>query len=70
VRETGEIYLFRHGAPMQGGGTVKLMHGRFSEFEMRRALRGYRDVVGRRDSLAWFLERVGGEPVTPLAAAA
>ena len=70
VEETGEIYLFRHGAPMKGGGTVKLVHGRFSEFEMRRAMRGYRDVVGRRGSLAWFLERLGGEQFTPLAAAA
>ena len=70
VEETGEIYLFRHGAPLQGGGTVELVRGRFSELDLRRAMRGYRDVVGRRGSLAWFLERVRGDEYVPLAAAA
>jgi hypothetical protein len=67
VHETGEIYLFRHGSPFEGGGTVKVVRRRFSLYEVQRELRGYREVVGRRESLAWFLDRVG-EPSVPAAA--
>jgi hypothetical protein len=63
VQGTGEVYLFRHGAPLEGGGTVKVIRRRFSLYELQRELRGYREVVGRRESLAWFLERVGESPM-------
>jgi hypothetical protein len=58
VQETGEVYLFKHGHPLDGGGTVSLLDRRFGLGELQRALSGYRDVVGRSGSLVWFLERV------------
>jgi hypothetical protein len=60
IQETGEVYLFRHGRPGQGGGTVELIDGLFGLGELHAAIRGYGEVCGRRDSLAWFLGRVSG----------
>jgi hypothetical protein len=57
VQETGEVYLFRHGAPTAGGGRVDVLDRRFGLGELQRALAGYRDVVGRPGSLSWFLDR-------------
>ena len=57
VQETGEVYLFRHGAPMAGGGRVDLLARRFGLGELQRALQGYRDVCGRPGSLSWFFAR-------------
>lgn len=59
IQETGEVYLFRHGHPMEGGGTVDLVARRFGLGELHAALSGFSEVCGRRDSLAWFLDRVG-----------
>lgn len=67
IQETGEVYLFRHGLPADGGGTVDLVDRRFGLGELHTAIRGYGEVCGRRGSLAWFLDRVSGRP---LAAAA
>jgi hypothetical protein len=68
VQETGEVYLFKHGHPLDGGGEVSVMARRFGLGELQRALGGYRDVCGRSGSLVWFLERVA-EPA-PVALAA
>ena len=57
VQETGEVYLVKHGHPMEGGGTVDVLARRFGLGELHVALRGYADIVGRRGSLAWFLDR-------------
>jgi hypothetical protein len=68
VQETGEVYLFKHGHPLDGGGTVAVMERRFGLGELQAALRGFREVCGRPTSLVWFLERVSHG--APLAAAA
>ena len=68
VQETGEVYLFRHGDPLDGGGTVDVLPRRFGLGELHAALRGYADVVGGRRSLDWFLERTGTRPVIAAAA--
>ena len=60
VQETGEVYLFRHGHEQEGGGTVHLLARRFGLGELHRELKGYAAVCGRRDSLRWFLDRLGG----------
>jgi len=60
IQETGEVYLFRHGNPVEGGGTVHLLSRRFGLGELHSALKGYAVVCGRRDSLRWFLDRLGG----------
>jgi hypothetical protein len=67
VQETGEIYLFRHGHALDGGGTVQVLARCFGLGELHAALSGYAEVCGRRDSLAWFLERTA--PRTEAAAA-
>jgi hypothetical protein len=69
VQETGEVYLYRHGHPTAGGGTVDVLARRFGLGELHVALRGYAEVCGRRRSLAWFLERVGGGRAAAAAAA-
>lgn len=68
VQETGEVYLYKHGHALDGGGTVAVMDRRFGLGELQAALRGFREVVGRPGSLVWFLERVSHG--APLAAAA
>jgi hypothetical protein len=65
VRETGEVYLFRHGAPTAGGGRVDLLARRFGIGELLTALSGYREVCGRPGSLAWFLDRTAAAPTRP-----
>jgi hypothetical protein len=70
VQETGEVYLFKHGHPMDGGGTVSVMARRFGLGELQAALSGYRDVCGRSGSLVWFLTRVSEAAPAPLAVAA
>jgi hypothetical protein len=57
VQETGEVYLCKHGDPLDGGGTVDLLDRRFGLGELQAALRGYHDVCGRPGSLVWFLDR-------------
>ena len=57
VQETGEVYLFRHGAPTAGGGRVDLLERRFGIGELQTVLHGYRDVCGRPGSLSWFFNR-------------
>ncbi len=68
VQETGEVYLYRHGHPAEGG-TVDVLARRFGLGELHAALRGYAEVCGRRGSLAWLLERAGGAPASVPAAA-
>jgi hypothetical protein len=68
VQETGEVYLFKHGHSLDGGGTVSVMARRFGLGELQAALSGYRDVCGRSGSLVWFLERINTP--APLAVAA
>jgi hypothetical protein len=59
VQETGEVYVFRHGHPMDGGGTVHVLARRFGLGELQTVLRGYQDVCGRPGSLCWLLDRTG-----------
>ena len=59
VQETGEVYLFRHGHPREGGGAVDLLARRFGLGDLHATINGYRDICGRRGSLAWFLDRIG-----------
>ena len=68
VQETGEVYLFRHGHPLEGGGVVCVEERRFELRELLAAVAGYREICGRQDSLGWLVERLGGRP--SLAAAA
>jgi hypothetical protein len=67
IQETGEVYLFRHGLPADGGGTVDLVERRFGLGELHTAIRGYGEICGRRDSLAWFLDRVGARQLATAA---
>jgi hypothetical protein len=60
VQETGEVYLCKHGDPSHGGGTVDVLARRYGLGELQTALRGYREVCGRRGSLSWFLDHVAG----------
>jgi hypothetical protein len=57
VQETGEVYLCRHGHPVDGGGTVDVLARRFGLGELHAALSGYQAVCGRPESLLWFLDR-------------
>jgi len=57
IEATEELYLVRHGHPVEGGGTVEVLRRRFRLRELAAAFRGYRDVVGRRGSLSWLRER-------------
>jgi hypothetical protein len=57
VQETGEVYLFRHGHPAHGGGTVDVLARRFGVGELQAALSGYQHVCGQPASLDWFLDR-------------
>jgi len=59
IQETGEVYLFRHGSPLEGGGTVHLLGRHFGLGELHRELKGYAAVCGRSGSLRWFLDRLG-----------
>ena len=68
VQDTGEVYLFKHGHPLDGGGTVSVAARRFGMGELQAALSGYRDVCGRAGSLVWFLERVNTPAPLTLAA--
>jgi hypothetical protein len=68
VQETGEVYLFKHGHPLDGGGTVSVLEPRFGLGDLLTALRGYREVCGRSSSLVWFLERVSGGALMAVAA--
>ena len=62
VQETGEVYLFRHGHPREGGGSVDLLGRRFGLGDLQAAMRGYGSVCGRRGSLTWLFDRIGGRP--------
>jgi hypothetical protein len=68
VQETGEVYLFKHGHPLDGGGTVDLLARRFDLRELDPVFGGYRDVCGRPESLGWFLGRAAHGPGLPVAA--
>lgn len=58
VQETDELYVFRHGHPLDGGGTVEVAERCFGLGEPQTALAGYQAVCGRPGSLGWLLERV------------
>jgi hypothetical protein len=62
VQETGEVYLFKHGRPDDGGGTVDVLARRFGLGELHAALTGYQHVCGGPASLTWFLDRTGTVP--------
>jgi hypothetical protein len=68
VQETGEVYLFRHGHPLDGGGVVCVEERRFELRELLETIAGYREVCGRPGSLAWLVERLGAQPAIALAA--
>ena len=68
VQETGEVYLVKHGHPLEGGGTVDVLPRRFGLGELHAALRGYAEVCGRPRSLAWFLRRADAGPAQAAAA--
>jgi hypothetical protein len=68
VQETGEVYLVKHGHPVDGGGTVDLLARRFGLGELHAVLRGYAHVCGRAGSLAWFFDRIASGPVPAVAA--
>jgi hypothetical protein len=67
VQETGEVYLFKHGHPMEGGGTVDVLARRFGLGDLQAAIRGYGSVCGSRGSLKWLFERIAGRPVAAAA---
>jgi hypothetical protein len=52
IEETGEVYVFKHGA-----GTVELVAGTFERRDLQARLGNYHYVCGAPDSLAWFLDR-------------
>ena len=52
VEETGEVYLFRHGA-----GTVDVVPGTFELADLHARLGNFHYVCGAPGSLAWFLGR-------------
>jgi hypothetical protein len=68
VQATGEVYLFRHGHPLDGGGVVCVEDRRFELRELLEAVAGYREVCGRPSSLGWLVERLAVRPVTAVAA--
>jgi hypothetical protein len=68
VQETGEVYLVRHGHPLDGGGVVCVEDRRFELRELLEAVAGYREVCGRPSSLAWLVERLAARPVWAVAA--
>jgi hypothetical protein len=70
VQETGEVYLYRHGHPLDGGGVVCVEERRFELRELLRSVAGYHEVCGRPDSLAWLVDRLAGSRAPALAAAA
>jgi hypothetical protein len=62
VQETGEVYVFKHGHPLDGGGTVEVAQRRFGLGQLHARLAGYQDVCGRYGSLGWLLDRLRHEP--------
>ena len=62
VQETGEIYLFKHGHSNEGGGGVDVLARRFGLGDLQAAVSGYGAVCGRRGSLGWLFDRIGGRP--------
>ena len=58
IRDTGELYLVRHGDPAAGGGAVEVL-GRFRDAaELESAVRGFPHVCGEHGSVAWLRARV------------
>jgi hypothetical protein len=68
VQETGELYVFMHGHPTDGGGTVDVLARRFGLGELHAVLFGYADVCGRPGSLTWLIDRAADQPGTAAAA--
>jgi hypothetical protein len=56
VEETGELYVHQRRAG-HGDGHVEVL-GRVSRADLERRLRGWRDVIGRTDSVDWLVSRV------------
>ena len=59
VQETGEVYLFALGDPVDGGGPSTCSSAA-SACASSSSFAGFRDVCGRHGSLLWFLDRAGG----------
>ena len=57
IRDTGEVYVVRHGAPEDGGGRVEVLTCCATEQELHAAFDGWRLVCGRPDSAVWLRER-------------
>jgi hypothetical protein len=58
VEQTGELYVMQHeGTP--GGGRIDVVAQAATLEELEGRLDGWRDAVGERGSLRWFVERLG-----------
>jgi hypothetical protein len=57
IRDTGELYLVRLGAPEQGGGSVEVLSTVAEEERLEHVLEGWRGRCGEPQSLAWLRAR-------------
>lgn len=57
IADTAELYVVQLGSPAVGGGHVELLASGASADRVSRALGGWAEVCGRKDSLAWLRER-------------
>jgi len=69
VRDTGELYVARLGPAQDGTGQVDVLGRARDRNELEQALKGWRAVCGRPDSITWLRERAAGlaQPDTPRA---
>jgi predicted nucleic acid-binding Zn-ribbon protein len=58
VEETGELYLVHADDGEQGAGRVEVLARSRDWPRLARALAGWREVCGQRDSLRWLRERL------------
>jgi len=58
VRDTGELYLVRLGAPADGGGEVELLARALSRERMEAVLEGWHEQCGGPHSLSWLRRRL------------
>ncbi len=58
VADTGEVYLVQHG-PWSGGGQVSVIANVADRLTLMRQLAGWREQVGRHESLNWLHAKLG-----------
>ena len=57
IRDTGELYLVRHGDPDAGGGDVEVLACFPGDAELDAAVRGFAHVCGLVGSVGWLRSR-------------